>query len=456
MLRSPAFLRERCAAGLGALVLCLSLAGAARAQSAADKATAREVATEGIKLYRAGKYADALDRLRRAQALYDAPVHLLYIARAQSKLGQLVEASENYRLLVRYKLPDGAPDAWVTAVSDGQKELAELEPRIPKLRVVTEPAAPDDAKLTIDGANVSVAVIGISRAINPGKHHVEVQASGRAPAAADVELAEGESKDVTVKLGPAGAETTATAAATSAAPSTPSDAASKPASDGKPGLVGFMAGLRLGAGLPTGTIAHFPVQIGGRDFGRDIDTSDIFQPGGAFELHGGVRIGRYFTPLLFLELEKLSAGTGIREIGAKEPTSLGAGSFGLGVMIGSRPGKIGGFGEFDIAFLNGFSFSQQYKPDLVAGETCDLSASGGAIRLGGGAVFPAFGFMHITPITMLTLGRFTQATIKGGTDCSALLPSKNISSDNQRTHGMLFLGVGGDFVFGSDMPSPKP
>ena len=32
-----------------------------------------------------GKYADALDRLRRAQALYDAPVHLLYIARAQDK-----------------------------------------------------------------------------------------------------------------------------------------------------------------------------------------------------------------------------------------------------------------------------------------------------------------------------------------------------------------------------------
>src|ERR1700759_5347182 len=86
--------------------------GPAGAQSAADKATAREAATQGIGLYRAGKYADALDRLKRAQALYDAPVHLLYIARCQAKLGQLVEAAENYRLLDRYKLPSDAQAPW--------------------------------------------------------------------------------------------------------------------------------------------------------------------------------------------------------------------------------------------------------------------------------------------------------------------------------------------------------
>src|ERR1700743_1878747 len=93
----------------------------ARAQSAADKATAREAATEGIGLYRAGKYAQALDRLKRAQALYDAPVHLLYIARAEEKLGQLVEAPETYRSLDRYTLPAGAPAAWTAAVEDGRK-----------------------------------------------------------------------------------------------------------------------------------------------------------------------------------------------------------------------------------------------------------------------------------------------------------------------------------------------
>src|SRR3954447_22964999 len=104
------------------------------AETAADKATAREVATEGLGLYKEEKYAEALDRLKRAQALYDAPVHLLYIARSQDKLGQLVESVETYRQLDRYQLPQGAPEAWVTAVEEGRKELSRIEPRVPKVR----------------------------------------------------------------------------------------------------------------------------------------------------------------------------------------------------------------------------------------------------------------------------------------------------------------------------------
>jgi len=49
--------------------------------AAADKATARLSAKQGIEMYRAQRYAEALERLQRAQQLFDAPVHLLYIAR---------------------------------------------------------------------------------------------------------------------------------------------------------------------------------------------------------------------------------------------------------------------------------------------------------------------------------------------------------------------------------------
>ena len=87
------------AAAVGAFV---TLAGApAVAQSAADKATARQLAVQGIKVYEDGKYSEALDKLERAQTLYDAPVHLLYIARCQHKLGMLVESAETYRRMVR-------------------------------------------------------------------------------------------------------------------------------------------------------------------------------------------------------------------------------------------------------------------------------------------------------------------------------------------------------------------
>src|SRR5689334_13286912 len=163
-LRGLAFLvmeRRRLGPFASVVLTVCALTAPSRAQSAADKATAREAATEGINLYRAGKYTDALDRLRRAQSLYDAPVHLLYIARAQDKLGQLVEAAENYRLLDHYTLPSGAPEAWTSAVEDGRKELAVLEPRIPKLRILASPGNVTDATVQIDGANVSAAVIGI-------------------------------------------------------------------------------------------------------------------------------------------------------------------------------------------------------------------------------------------------------------------------------------------------------
>ena len=201
-----------------AVSAALFVASPALSQTAADKATAREAATEGIKLYRAGNYADALDRLRRAQALYDAPVHLLYIARSQDKLGQLVEAAENYRLLDHYTLPASAPEAWVSAVDDGRKELAVLEPRIPTLRIVADPADLHEPSRKIDDNAVAAAVIGISRPVDPGKHHVELVATGFALATADVDVPEGATKDVTLKLAPGDV---ASPVSSAAAPSDP-------------------------------------------------------------------------------------------------------------------------------------------------------------------------------------------------------------------------------------------
>src|SRR5512147_167297 len=120
------------------LGLCLPRSGAA--QTAADKATARQLATQGIQSYQQGKNAEALELLQKAEQLYDAPVHLIYIARAQAALGKLVEASETYRRLIRLDLPAGAPQAFKDAVADAQKELPQLEPRIPSLRIDVVPA----------------------------------------------------------------------------------------------------------------------------------------------------------------------------------------------------------------------------------------------------------------------------------------------------------------------------
>jgi hypothetical protein len=47
---------------------------------------------------------------------------------------------------------------------------------------------------------------------------------------------------------------------------------------------------------------------------------------------------------------------------------------------------------------------------------------------------------------MATLGRFS--SLDAGSGCT-VVKKQDIPASDQRTHGMIFLGVGGDFVLGT-------
>lgn len=420
---------------LGASLPVLFLCASSFATSAADKATARELATSGIELFRAGKYDEALDKLKRAEELYDVPVHLLYIARSQEKLGQLVESAETYRQLDHYTLPQGASPAWVSAQEDGRKELVQVEPRVPKLRVLVEPKDVAEPSLTIDGAQVSSAVVGVERPINPGKHHVEATAKGYTTASADVEIAEKESKDVSLKIEKSAAGTAAPAA-------TASTAASEKKSSKSP--IGFMAGLRLGPAVPTGKLS---TQTPGST--AVINTSDFFQSGVGAELHAGIRIASYFTPVIYVEWEKYTNGSGKLQLAnlnatatVKNPTGS---SVGFGLMVGTPPGKMGGFGEFDVALAH--SLTATIDPPI--GGSCSVSASGAGFRLGGGGTFPVVSWLNLTPFAMVTVAKPTKYEPDG---CATVVSDelRKFTSGDFRTHEVIFLGVGGDLILGND------
>jgi tetratricopeptide (TPR) repeat protein len=184
------------------VAISMTVSAAALGQSAADKATARQLATQGIQYYQQGKHAEALDLLQRAEQLYDAPVHLIYIARAQAALGKLVEASETYRRLIRTDLPAGAPQPFKDAVSDAQKELQQLEPKVPSLRIDVVPADAKGLQLKVDGDVISSVVIGINRPTNPGKHTVEAAAPNFDAATASVDLVVGGKQTVALQMQP--------------------------------------------------------------------------------------------------------------------------------------------------------------------------------------------------------------------------------------------------------------
>jgi len=173
--------------------------GTARAESDTERATARTLAEQGFKAANEQRWADAVDLFRRAESLVHAPAHLLYLGRAYTHVGKLVEAHEAYAKLSREQLPSNAPRASVRAQQDGAKEFADLEGRIPTLDISVKPAAPGLA-VKIDDAVIPPAMVGTSIPIDPGIHTVGASADGFAPSTRPVQIAEGSHSSVALEL----------------------------------------------------------------------------------------------------------------------------------------------------------------------------------------------------------------------------------------------------------------
>ncbi|MCC6213878.1 MAG: PEGA domain-containing protein [Polyangiaceae bacterium] len=447
-----------------ATVTCIVAAAAsalaprpALAQSAADKAAARKLATDGIERFNERKFPEALEKLERAQALFDAPVHLLYIARCQVELGKLVEGAETYRQLARVRLPPGASQAFEDAVAAAGPELKAVEPRVPAVTVVVAPAKTEGVALRIDGAAVSAAAIGVERPINPGRHVVEASAPGHRSARAEVELRAGQKQRVELKLVPearAGGPAPGQAGATGAAKGGAGGA--RPTAE-ESGPVGFMLGLRLGGSVPFGDIAKSSVSAQPGAGGTEaLFMSDYFQPGGGGELRGGVRFMRYFTGVLSLqgyvlrpgrELEQPDTTLGTAEI----DTTVSLAAWGLGVMVASDRDRLGGFGELLILPSHAFTITQDIARP-TAGD-CRFAATfrGTALQLGGGVRVPVSRALVVAPYAQLTIGTFT--SVEEESTCTAgVTATTAIPKDEQSSHGVVSLGVGGEFEFGPDVP----
>lgn len=192
-----------------ALLLCSALAPSiAHAQqvvSDGDKAAARQLTIDGHAALAKGDFVVAADLFGRADKLFHAPTVTLGLARAQVGLGKLLNAQELYNRLVHEPLPATASDSFTRAVDDGRTELAALAPRIPSLIIQVKGA--DAPRVTLDGADVPAAVLGVKRPVDPGKHVVRAVAKRSLPSETAVTVAEGKIETVTLTLAPAPAGT---------------------------------------------------------------------------------------------------------------------------------------------------------------------------------------------------------------------------------------------------------
>jgi hypothetical protein len=173
-----------------ALALLASLALAApiaRADNvdATSRSTARRLGQEALKLYDAGDYAGALEKLNTADSLVPAPTLGLYAARCLVKLGRLVEASERYLEVTRMQLDRNALPVMRKAQADAVAEREKLLPTIPTLEVRLDGPQGDGTAVTVDDKPLLPALLGEKRPVDPGKHKATAK---RADAAVSDEI----------------------------------------------------------------------------------------------------------------------------------------------------------------------------------------------------------------------------------------------------------------------------
>ena len=172
----------------------------ALAQTDLERAAAREAADTGRSQFEAGRYAEAIDSFSRAQQLVPAPPHLLYLARAQAKIGKLVEAHENYLKITRETLPPRSPKAFIEAENAAEREIETVEARLPSVTIAVQGAPAGEVRVQMDGAPLSAALVGIPFPVDPGQHVFEARGTSAQSAPVTITLAEGGKETVMLTL----------------------------------------------------------------------------------------------------------------------------------------------------------------------------------------------------------------------------------------------------------------
>ncbi len=412
------------------LFLALATAGAvtsarpaaAQQVSDADRKAARDLFNDGATLQAAGKFAEAIDKFQKSIAVYPAPTTALRIAQCKASLNRLVEATEDYRAIINTALPPGSPPAYQQAKDQAAVELAQLEPTIPRVKILVTPERVAGLQITVDGQPMNAALVGVARPIDPGTHRVIAVAPGYQQGEATVvtvaKSVQVPEVRIALKLvdggvtytdpnanngggggtynnnnGGGGTYNNGGGGTTWNPPNgggstwTPPSTAPKQQDT----QLGIMVGAELGyAGLLGGGTSL--ISSGSSTYRPSY--GDLYSGSIGFGIGGGLRFARNFLfgPMFRYDLLSPNAAPS------------GGGTYQVGGMI-AWLGKSDGFGFY--AEFGGVYKGVSGSAFLQNGGTTDFSATGFSILFGGGLHFRG-GPIHIIPKVNLGLGKFTQ------------------------------------------------
>lgn len=153
---------------------------------------ARQLATRGIELFHAGRAAEAYEQIERAERLYPALTHRVYLARALAEMGRWVDAKARYDAIQAEGRSPSSTAAEREAYAVAASEADALEAKIPTIRLSIRG---DFTDVTIDGEAIDPAQLGAPILVDPGPHRVEVRA-GEATAMETFSAVENERREL--------------------------------------------------------------------------------------------------------------------------------------------------------------------------------------------------------------------------------------------------------------------
>lgn len=175
---------------------------AAAEPTPADKSTARDAYVAGMDLRAKNDHKAALEKFKVAYALVPSPITALEVGRSLVDVGQLVEGSE--KLLEAATMPAKANESAEAkkARVEARKRADEVTPRIPSITVKLENAPKGNASVvvTVDGRSIPIDALAAPLKVNPGPHEITATVEGADAKRRSVTVAEGETKDVTIRL----------------------------------------------------------------------------------------------------------------------------------------------------------------------------------------------------------------------------------------------------------------
>lgn len=255
--RSVACRAGRAFAAFGVALLAFGWGAPALAQrSAADIESARQLYNQGIELREHGDLKGALEKFRAAHALGNTPITGLDLCKLHAALGQPVEAREVCLGVGRIPVAAAETARSQQARTEAASVAESVRPSIAgvRLRLQGVPVGREPV-VVVDRSLVPSAALGELRAVNPGMHEISVRVGNGPETKANIELREGESRDIDLVV-QAPPESAPVAAAPPASPAQPQamQPAAEPPKKKRNGLAtaGWITG---GVGVGIGAIA---------------------------------------------------------------------------------------------------------------------------------------------------------------------------------------------------------